>query len=122
MTGSYPTVGIAGRYTQDEGNSPLHSAFGSGADYTLEFEVITAQGELVTAWRTENEELSWTFRSAPTWFAYAPQGPRSLTDSLLVVMAALATMVSLYLSLSTHPDAVVCVFALLDTAAINGSS
>lgn len=49
VTGECPTVGIAGGYTQSGGHSPLSGAFGLSAHNTLEFEVVTADGLLVTA-------------------------------------------------------------------------
>lgn len=49
VTGECPTVGLAGGYVQSGGHSPLSTALGLGADQTLEFEVVTADGELVTA-------------------------------------------------------------------------
>lgn len=59
VTGECPTVGLAGGYTQGGGHSALSTAFGLAADQTLSFEVITAAGELVTASRSENEDLYW---------------------------------------------------------------
>jgi FAD/FMN-containing dehydrogenase len=49
VTGECPTVGVAGGYTQSGGHSPLSTAFGLSADNTLEFEVVMADGQLVTA-------------------------------------------------------------------------
>ncbi|KAL2259518.1 hypothetical protein VTK26DRAFT_6786 [Humicola hyalothermophila] len=57
--GECPTVGIAGGYTQGGGHSALSTSFGLSADNTLEFEVVTAAGKLVTASRTENSDLYW---------------------------------------------------------------
>ncbi|KAI1339585.1 FAD binding domain-containing protein [Xylariaceae sp. FL0016] len=54
-----PTVGIAGGYTQGGGHSPLGSQFGMAADQTLEFEVVTADGLVVTASPRENADLYW---------------------------------------------------------------
>lgn len=48
-TGECPTVGVAGGWIQNGGHSPLATAFGLGADQTLEFEVVTADGHFVTA-------------------------------------------------------------------------
>ncbi|KAL5113209.1 hypothetical protein ACEQ8H_008916 [Pleosporales sp. CAS-2024a] len=61
VTGECPSVGIAGGYTQSGGHSPLSSAFGLGADNTLAFEVVTADGRLVTASRTSAQysDLFW---------------------------------------------------------------
>jgi hypothetical protein len=41
------------------GHSALSTQFGLAADQTLEFEVVTAAGELVTASRTNNTDLYW---------------------------------------------------------------
>ncbi|KAJ5631928.1 uncharacterized protein N7484_012028 [Penicillium longicatenatum] len=59
VTGECPTVGLAGGYTQGGGHSALSTAFGLGADQTLEFEVITAAGKRVTASRSQNADLFW---------------------------------------------------------------
>jgi hypothetical protein len=59
VTGECPTVGVAGGYTQGGGHSALSTSFGLSADNTLEFEVVTAAGELLTASRTQNTDLYW---------------------------------------------------------------
>lgn len=59
VSGECPTVGLAGGYTQGGGHSALSTSFGLGADQTLEFEVVTAQGTIVTASPTENSDLYW---------------------------------------------------------------
>lgn len=58
--GECPTVGITGGYTQGGGHSALSTSFGLGADQTLSMDVVTADGCLVTASRTENSDLYWT--------------------------------------------------------------
>lgn len=60
--GECPTVGLAGGYTQGGGHSALSTSFGLGADQTLEWEVVTASGEVVTASRTQNVDLYWALR------------------------------------------------------------
>src|SRR5204863_4714555 len=57
--GSCPTVGLAGGYTQGGGHSCLSSTYGLGADQALEWEVMTADGKLITASPTENSDLYW---------------------------------------------------------------
>ncbi|QKX64758.1 uncharacterized protein TRUGW13939_11934 [Talaromyces rugulosus] len=57
--GECPTVGLAGGYTQGGGHSALSTSFGLGADQTLAMEVVTAEGDLVTASQTENIDLFW---------------------------------------------------------------
>ncbi|KAJ5379865.1 uncharacterized protein N7496_002293 [Penicillium cataractarum] len=59
VTGECPTVGLAGGYTQGGGHSALSTEFGLGADQTLEFEVVTAAGKVVTASRSQNSDLFW---------------------------------------------------------------
>ncbi|KAE8381725.1 hypothetical protein BDV26DRAFT_254962 [Aspergillus bertholletiae] len=59
VTGECPTVGLAGGYIQGGGHSALSSSFGLGADNTLAFEVVTANGQLVTASRCNNTDLYW---------------------------------------------------------------
>ncbi|KAI1136466.1 FAD-binding domain-containing protein [Hypoxylon sp. FL0543] len=59
LTGECPTVSLAGGYTQGGGHSALSSSFGLAADNTLSFEVVTATGRVVTASRTENQDLYW---------------------------------------------------------------
>lgn len=59
VTGECPTVGLAGGYTQGGGHSALSTVYGLAADNTLEFEVVTPQGKLVKASRTENRDLYW---------------------------------------------------------------
>ncbi|KZV95768.1 FAD-binding domain-containing protein [Exidia glandulosa HHB12029] len=61
LTGECVSVGVAGGYTQGGGHSALSSVFGLAADNTLEFEVVTARGDLVTASRTKNADLYWAF-------------------------------------------------------------
>ncbi|PVH98263.1 putative isoamyl alcohol oxidase [Periconia macrospinosa] len=57
--GQCPTVGLAGGYSQGGGHSTLSSVHGLGADQTLEWEVVTANGSIVTATPTQNTDLYW---------------------------------------------------------------
>ncbi|KAJ7920489.1 hypothetical protein B0H13DRAFT_1708620 [Mycena leptocephala] len=57
--GECPTVSFAGGYIQGGGHSALTSYHGLAADQTLEFEVITTQGEFVHASPTKNRDLYW---------------------------------------------------------------
>ncbi|KAK7750865.1 hypothetical protein SLS62_007264 [Diatrype stigma] len=59
VEGDCPTVGYAGGYTQGGGTSPLASKFGLAADQVLEWEVVTADGELLTATPSQNSDLYW---------------------------------------------------------------
>lgn len=57
--GNCPSVGIAGGYTQGGGHSSLSSQYGLAADNVLEWEVVTAGGEHLTATPESNEDLYW---------------------------------------------------------------
>ncbi|RYP42643.1 hypothetical protein DL767_000012 [Monosporascus sp. MG133] len=54
-----PTVGFAGGYTQGGGHGPLASQFGLAADQVLEWEVVVASGDIVTASRMAHADLFW---------------------------------------------------------------
>lgn len=53
------TVGLAGGYTQGGGTGPAVSAWGLAADQVLEWEVVTADGTLLTATPAQNADLYW---------------------------------------------------------------
>ncbi|KAI1852847.1 hypothetical protein JX266_002388 [Neoarthrinium moseri] len=57
--GDSSSVGLAGGYSQGGGHGPLASTFGLGADQVLEWQVITASGQQLTASATTNEDLYW---------------------------------------------------------------
>jgi FAD/FMN-containing dehydrogenase len=57
--GECPTVGIAGGYTQGGGHSALSTSFGLAADNVLSWEVVTADGKLLTASPDTNSDLYW---------------------------------------------------------------
>ncbi|KAI1107966.1 FAD binding domain protein [Jackrogersella minutella] len=59
VEGDCPTVGIAGGYTQGGGSSPLASKFGLAADQVLEWEVVTGNGDFLTATPDSNSDLYW---------------------------------------------------------------
>lgn len=57
--GFCPSVGIAGGYIQGGGHGPLTSAYGMAADQVLEWEVVTSDGQLVSASPVHNYDLYW---------------------------------------------------------------
>ncbi|KAI1382719.1 FAD binding domain protein [Hypoxylon trugodes] len=59
VEGDCPSVGIVGGYTQGGGTSPLGSKFGLAADQVLEWDVVTGNGELLTATPSQNSDLYW---------------------------------------------------------------
>lgn len=59
VSGECATVGLAGGFTQGGGHSALSTQFGLAADQTLSFEVVTANGDIVTASPSENSDLYW---------------------------------------------------------------
>jgi len=58
-TGTCPSVGIAGGFSQGAGLSPLSSMHGMAADNVLEWEVITTSGEHLVATPDKNSDLYW---------------------------------------------------------------
>lgn len=82
--GECATVGISGGYTQGGGHSAISTSFGLSADNVLEWEVVTANGTLLTANSKENSDLFWALRGG---------GP-----STYAVVISMTT--------KTHPDAV----------------
>ncbi|KAH9844887.1 FAD-binding domain-containing protein [Teratosphaeria destructans] len=60
LGGFGPSVGVAGGWLQGGGHGPLASMYGLGADNTLEFEVVTADGVIVTAAPdNDHSDLYW---------------------------------------------------------------
>ncbi|RPA75167.1 FAD binding domain protein [Ascobolus immersus RN42] len=57
--GSCPSVGLAGGYTQGGGHGVLNNIYGLAADQVLEWEVVTASGQLVVATPEQNKDLYW---------------------------------------------------------------
>ncbi|KAH8895709.1 FAD-binding domain-containing protein [Thozetella sp. PMI_491] len=57
ITGTCPSIGIAGGYTMGGGHGMLSGKYGLSADNVLEWEVITANGRHLTATPTENSDL-----------------------------------------------------------------
>ncbi|KAI2793331.1 putative FAD-linked oxidoreductase [Penicillium oxalicum] len=62
MAGSAHTVGGAGGYIQGGGHSPFGQWKGLASDNALEFEVVVADGSLVTANAYQNQDLFWALR------------------------------------------------------------
>ncbi|KAL1860007.1 hypothetical protein Plec18170_001956 [Paecilomyces lecythidis] len=61
--GECPTVGAAGGFLQGGGvSSFLSHIWGLAVDNVLEFEVVTAQGDLVVANSYQNQDLFWALR------------------------------------------------------------
>ncbi|KAL2204475.1 FAD-binding domain-containing protein [Sarocladium strictum] len=59
VTGECPTVAVAGGFTQGGGHSALSTSYGLAADQTLEFEVVTTDGKILTASPEQNSDLYW---------------------------------------------------------------
>lgn len=69
VSGYCESVAPAGGYVQGAGHSPLSSVYGLAADQTLEYEVVTAEGELIKVTRNEHKDLFWALNGggAGTW-------------------------------------------------------
>ncbi|RYP78465.1 hypothetical protein DL769_003188 [Monosporascus sp. CRB-8-3] len=60
VTGGFcPTVGLAGGYIQGAGHGALEGLYGLAADNTLEFEVVTTEGQHLVATPTNNSDQYW---------------------------------------------------------------
>ncbi|KAI0434031.1 hypothetical protein F5Y09DRAFT_297531 [Xylaria sp. FL1042] len=59
LAGSCATVGATGGYTAGGGHGGLTSQYGMAADSVLEWEVVTAEGEHLTATPKRNADLYW---------------------------------------------------------------
>ena len=57
--GNGPTVGLAGGFSQGGGHGQLVSHVGLAADQVLEWEIVLANGKLVTASSTHYPDLYW---------------------------------------------------------------
>lgn len=57
--GNCPSVGMTGGYAQGGGHSGLSSMYGLAADNVLEWELVTADGEHLTATPDDNSDLYW---------------------------------------------------------------
>ncbi|KAH3960901.1 hypothetical protein HBI56_213820 [Parastagonospora nodorum] len=57
--GLCPTVGLAGGYVSGGGHGLLMGKYGMAADNTLEFEVVTSDGEYKIVSPTQNADLFW---------------------------------------------------------------
>jgi hypothetical protein len=55
-------VGVAGGWSQCGGHGPMTSAYGLGSDNILEFQVVTADGQLKIANSVANPDLYWALR------------------------------------------------------------
>ncbi|OBT51152.1 hypothetical protein VE04_08193 [Pseudogymnoascus sp. 24MN13] len=63
MGGECPTVGAAGGFLQGGGVSTFHSyARGLAVDNVLQYKVVVASGELITANAFQNQNLFWALR------------------------------------------------------------
>ncbi|OAA39747.1 FAD-binding, type 2 [Metarhizium rileyi] len=59
ITGTCPSVGLAGGFSSGGGHSLLASAYGMGSDAVLEWDVIKPNGQRVTATPTRHSDLYW---------------------------------------------------------------
>ncbi|KAJ5086965.1 FAD binding domain protein [Penicillium alfredii] len=59
LTGNCPTIGVTSGYSQGGGHGQLASLFGLAADQILEWEVVSAAGELLTVSPEKHPDLYW---------------------------------------------------------------
>ncbi|KAG8761948.1 hypothetical protein FRC12_009258 [Ceratobasidium sp. 428] len=60
--GGARSVGAAGGWLQGGGHSPLGGLYGMGVDNVLQFTVVKANGDTVSANRCKNKDLFWALR------------------------------------------------------------
>ncbi|KAF2839602.1 FAD-binding domain-containing protein [Patellaria atrata CBS 101060] len=60
--GAHPTVGVAGGFGQAGGHGPFAASYGLMVDQPVEFDVVTADGELRTINECTDEDLFWAMR------------------------------------------------------------
>lgn len=59
VTGECPSVGLTGGYIQGGGHSALSTSYGLAADNALSYDVVTPQGYLVSASKSQHSDLFW---------------------------------------------------------------
>jgi hypothetical protein len=110
--GFVPTTGIAG-LTLGGGLGNLMRRFGLACDNLLSVDIVTAEGQLLTASTTENEDLFWGVRGGGgnfgivTSFEYEvhPVGPMVLGGLILHPLARAKEVARFYREFtSTSPD------------------
>ncbi|KAK0617535.1 isoamyl alcohol oxidase, partial [Immersiella caudata] len=62
LGGECPTVGMAGGFVQGGGQGPLSGIYGVGSDQAVSFDVVLANGDLVTANDKKNSDLFWALK------------------------------------------------------------
>ena len=67
VTGSSVTVGVVG-FTLGGGLGPLSRKFGFGSDHAVGFEIVLADGSIVTANASEHPDLFWALRGGKGGF------------------------------------------------------
>lgn len=66
LGGTCPSVSIGGGYTSGGGHSLLSTKYGLSADNVLEWDVVTASGQRVTATPSQNTDLYWALSGGGT--------------------------------------------------------
>ena len=67
VSGGAATVGLGG-YLSGGGHGAISHIFGLAADQILEFEVVTPDGDIVTANECLNKDLFWAMRGVGSHF------------------------------------------------------
>lgn len=69
VDGMGPEVTMGG-YLTGGGHSPISNIFGLGSDQVYEVEMVTPQGEVITANECQNTDLFWAVRGVSYKFSY----------------------------------------------------
>lgn len=65
VSGGAGTVGVGG-YLTGGGHGAISPVFGLGADQVLEIEMVTPNGEAITANECQHQDLFWAMRGVST--------------------------------------------------------
>lgn len=114
--GTVSTVGVAG-FTLGGGSGYLSRKYGMGIDNLISAEVVTADGELVSASDSENPDLFWAIRGGGGNFGVVTSfefqlhevGPEVLTGQIVYRFEDAAPVLRLYREfMNEAPDEVQC--------------
>jgi FAD/FMN-containing dehydrogenase len=87
--GRVTTTGIVG-FTLGTGSGWLERKYGFAADNLLRADIVTAEGEIITASETENEELLWGLKGGGGNFGVVTEVEFKLSPLAPIVYAGLA--------------------------------
>ncbi|KAE8448784.1 hypothetical protein EG329_008786 [Mollisiaceae sp. DMI_Dod_QoI] len=118
------SVGLFGGYSQGGGHSMLGSLHGMGADQVLSIQVVTADGNFITASPTENTDLFWALRGggAGTFGVVTSMTVKAFKDIEMTVGTLEWSVKGNNISIDTFWQGVSSFFSYFDNFTEQGSS